>query len=175
MLCVQWAGLLLLLFAERWFIDRYYFLQVNQVQEKQQQLTEQRHQAQQKDEQVREQLEQKRLAWQAAKSDREHYLEQLKELNSEPVSDLSIEIKEHQQKLEKAQQQFEKIGAVNLAASQEYEEVSQRFDELSHQMQDLQNTVDQLKDAMKKSRYLKETLSLKKYAAEAVNIWNMRI
>ena len=124
-------------------------LELNQVQEKQQQLTEQRHQAQQKDEQVREQLEQKRLAWQAAKSDREHYLEQLKVLNSEPVSDLSIEIKEHQQKLEKAQQQFEKIGAVNLAASQEYEEVSQRFDELSHQMQDLQNTVDQLKDAMK--------------------------
>ncbi|NNP68491.1 chromosome segregation protein SMC [Acinetobacter sp. Ac_5812] len=124
-------------------------LELNQVQEKQQQLTEQRHQAQQKDEQVREQLEQKRLAWQAAKSDREHYLEQLKELNTDALSDLSIEIKDHQQKLEKAQQQFEKIGAVNLAASQEYEEVSQRFDELSHQMQDLQNTVDQLKDAMK--------------------------
>ncbi|MFW1950836.1 chromosome segregation protein SMC [Acinetobacter beijerinckii] len=124
-------------------------LELNQVQEKQQQLTEQRHQAQQKDEQVREQLEQKRLAWQAAKSDREHYLEQLKELNAEVLADLSIEIKEHQQKLEKALQQFEKIGAVNLAASQEYEEVAQRFDELSHQMQDLQNTVDQLKDAMK--------------------------
>ncbi|ENX55048.1 MULTISPECIES: chromosome segregation protein SMC [Acinetobacter] len=124
-------------------------LELNQVQEKQQQLTEQRHLAQQKDEQVREQLEQKRLAWQAAKSDREHYLEQLKELNAEALSDLSIEIKDHQQKLEKAQQQFEKIGAVNLAASLEYEEVSQRFDELSHQMQDLQNTVDQLKDAMK--------------------------
>ncbi|MDF2416964.1 chromosome segregation protein SMC [Acinetobacter beijerinckii] len=124
-------------------------LELNQVQEKQQQLTELRHQAQQKDEQVREQLEQKRLAWQAAKSDREHYLEQLKELNTEAVSDVSIEIKDHQQKLEKAQQQFEKIGAVNLAASQEYEEVAQRFDELSHQMQDLQNTVDQLKDAMK--------------------------
>ena len=124
-------------------------LELNQVQEKQQQLTEQRHQAQQKDEQVREQLEQKRLAWQAAKSDREHYLEQLKELNAEALSDLSIEMKGHQQKLEKAQQQFEKIGAVNLAASKEYEEVSQRFDELSHQMQDLQNTVDQLKDAMK--------------------------
>jgi len=61
---------------------------------------------------VREQLEQKRLAWQAAKSDREHYLEQLKELNAEALSDLSIEMKDHQQKLEKAQQQFEKIGAV---------------------------------------------------------------
>lgn len=124
-------------------------LELNQVQEKQQQLTEQRHQAQQKDGQVREQLELKRLAWQAAKSDREHYLEQLKELNADALSDLSIEIKDHQQKLERALQQFDKIGAVNLAASQEYEEVSQRFDELSHQMQDLQNTVDQLKDAMK--------------------------
>ncbi|WP_420001972.1 chromosome segregation protein SMC [Acinetobacter sp. LF10] len=124
-------------------------LELNQVQEKQQQLTEQRHQAQQKDEQVREQLEQKRLAWQAAKSDREHYVEQLKELNADALSDLSIEIKDHQQKLEKALQQFDKIGAVNLAASQEYADVSQRFDELSHQMQDLQNTVDQLKDAMK--------------------------
>lgn len=124
-------------------------LELNQVQEKQQQLTEQRHLAQQKDEQVRELLEQKRLAWQAAKSDREHYLEQLKELNTEALNDVSIEIKEHQQNLEKAQQQFEKIGAVNLAASQEYEEVSQRFDELSHQMQDLENTVEQLKGAMK--------------------------
>lgn len=124
-------------------------LELNQVQEKQQQLTEQRHLAQQKDEQVRELLEQKRLAWQAVKSDREHYLEQLKELNTEALNDVAIEIKEHQQKLEKAQQQFEKIGAVNLAASQEYEEVSQRFDELSHQMQDLENTVEQLKGAMK--------------------------
>ncbi|MEG2273096.1 MAG: chromosome segregation protein SMC, partial [Acinetobacter sp.] len=124
-------------------------LKLNQVQEKQQQLTEQRHQSQQKDEQVRDELEQKRLAWQAAKSDREHYLEQLKELNAEPLADLTIEIKAHQQTLERAQQQFEKIGAVNLAASQEHEEVSQRFDELTHQMQDLQNTVDQLKDAMK--------------------------
>ena len=73
----------------------------------------------------------------------------MKELNTEALNDVSIEIKEHQQKLEKAQQQFEKIGAVNLAASQEYEEVSQRFDELSHQMQDLENTVEQLKGAMK--------------------------
>ncbi|HQZ58973.1 MAG TPA: chromosome segregation protein SMC, partial [Acinetobacter sp.] len=92
-------------------------LELNQVQEKQQQLTEQRHQSQQKDEQVRDELEQKRLAWQAAKSDREHYLEQLKELNAEPLADLTIEIKAHQQTLERAQQQFEKIGAVNLAAS----------------------------------------------------------
>ncbi|MFX4535802.1 hypothetical protein ABTA57_19760, partial [Acinetobacter baumannii] len=58
-------------------------LELNSVQEKQQTLTDQRHQYQQKDEQLREQLEAKRLAWQAAKSDREHYQEQLKELNAE--------------------------------------------------------------------------------------------
>ena len=124
-------------------------LELNQIQEKQQALTEQRHQAQQQDEQVREQLEQKRLAWQAVKSDQEHYLQQLNELNADLIPDLSIEITDYQQKLMQAQQRFEKIGAVNLAASQEYEEVAQRFDELSHQMQDLKNTVDQLKNAMK--------------------------
>ncbi|KCX84122.1 chromosome segregation protein SMC [Acinetobacter baumannii 940793] len=124
-------------------------IELNSVQEKQQTLTDQRHQYQQQDEKLREQLEAKRLAWQAAKSDREHYQEQLKELNAELQTGLKIDLTEHQQKLEKVQKQFEKIGAVNLAASQEFEEVSQRFDELSHQIQDLENTVTQLKDAMK--------------------------
>ncbi len=78
-----------------------------------------------------------------------HYAEQLKELNSEPVLGLKIDLSGHQQQLEKIQQKFEKIGAVNLAASQEYDEVSQRFEELSHQMRDLENTVEQLKNAMK--------------------------
>ncbi len=112
-------------------------------------MTEQRHQTQQRDEQLREQLEQKRLSWQAAKSDREHFQEQLKGLGSEPVLGLKLHLTEHQQSLEKAQRQFEKLGAVNLAASEEYQEVSQRFEELSHQIQDLENTVSQLKDAMK--------------------------
>ncbi|MDH2506725.1 chromosome segregation protein SMC [Acinetobacter baumannii] len=124
-------------------------IELNSVQEKQQTLTDQRHQYQQQDEKLREQLEAKRLAWQAAKSDREHYQGQLKELNAELQTGLKIDLTEHQQKLEKVQKQFEKIGAVNLAASQEFEEVSQRFDELSHQIQDLENTVTQLKDAMK--------------------------
>ncbi|MGK9155026.1 chromosome segregation protein SMC [Acinetobacter radioresistens] len=124
-------------------------VELNQVQEKQQQLTEQRHRFQQQDESLRTELEEKRLAWQAAKSDFLHYAEQLKELNSEPVLGLKIDLSGHQQQLEKIQQKFEKIGAVNLAASQEYDEVSQRFEELSHQMRDLENTVEQLKNAMK--------------------------
>lgn len=124
-------------------------VELNQVQNKQQRLTEQRHQFQQQDEMLRNTLEQKRLAWQAAKSDLQHYSEQLKELNSEVITGLNIEVKVHQVKLEKAQSQFDKLGAVNLAASEEYEEVSKRYNELSHQIQDLENTVEQLQAAMK--------------------------
>ena len=124
-------------------------VELNAVQERQQSLTEHRHQQQQQDEKLRTQLEEKRLAWQAAKSDLQHYSEQLKEMNVEAIEGLSIEISSHQQVLEKAQQQFEKLGAVNLAASEEYEEVSKRFEELSHQIQDLENTVEQLRAAMK--------------------------
>ena len=124
-------------------------IELNQVQNKQQQLTEQRHSFQQQDEKLRTTLEEKRLAWQAAKSDLQHYSEQLKELNSKVISGLDIDVKAHQAKLEKAQAQFDKLGAVNLAASEEYEEVLKRYEELSHQMQDLENTVEQLQAAMK--------------------------
>ena len=124
-------------------------VELNSVQSKQQQLTEQRQQQQQQDEQLRAKLEEKRLAWQSAKSDYQHYSEQLKDLNSEIITGLQIDVAAHQQKLAKAQQQFDKLGAVNLAASEEYEEVTARFAELSHQIEDLQNTVSQLQAAMK--------------------------
>jgi Chromosome segregation ATPases len=70
-------------------------------------------------------------------------------MNSEMLTGLSIDVVSHQQKLEKAQQQFDKLGAVNLAAAEEYTEVSKRFDDLSHQIDDLQKTVEQLQAAMK--------------------------
>ena len=124
-------------------------VELNNLQEKQQQLTEQRHQHQQQDEKLRGPLEEKRLAWQVAKSDFQHYSEQLTALNSEMICGLNIDVISHQNQLEKAQQQFDKLGPVNLAASEEYEEISTRFTQLSHQMQDLEKTVDQLKNAMK--------------------------
>src|SRR5690606_18888907 len=124
-------------------------LELKQLQDKQQNLTEQRHRFQQQDERIRTELEAKRLAWQAAKSDLQHYSEQLKEMNSEMISGLTLDVQAHQAKLEKAQAKFDKLGAVNLAASAEYEEVSRRYEELSHQMQDLENTVEQLQAAMK--------------------------
>ncbi len=124
-------------------------LELNSIQAKQKELTELRHSHQLQDEKLRTALEQKRLAWQAAQSDLQHYSEQLKELNSEPLTGLNIDVAAHQQKLEKAQQQFDKLGAVNLAASAEYEEVAKRYEELSHQIEDLEKTVDQLQSAMK--------------------------
>ena len=75
------------------------------MQEKQQQVTEQRHQQQQQDERLRTQLEEKRLAWQAAKSDFHHYSEQLKAMDSDLITGLAIDLPAHQAKLEKAQQQ----------------------------------------------------------------------
>src|SRR5690606_19056799 len=104
---------------------------------------------QQQDEKLRSTLEEKRLAWQTAKSDLQHYSEQLKELNSEVISGLDIDVKAHQAKLEKAQAQFDKLGAVNLAASAEYEEVSKRYEQLRHQREYRENTVEQLQAAMK--------------------------
>lgn len=124
-------------------------IELNNVQAKQQNLTELRHRHQQNDESFRTQLEEKRLAWQVAKSDLQHYSDQLKEMNSNIIQALKIDLPAHQTQLEKAQRNFKKIGAVNLAASEEYEEVSKRFEELSHQIEDLEKTVDQLKDAMK--------------------------
>lgn len=124
-------------------------VELNNIQSKQQQLTEMRHLHQQNDEQLRTKLEERRLAWQSAKSDLQHYSDQLKEMNAEVKQGVLIDLPVHQEKFEKAQRQFEKLGAVNLAASEEYEEVSKRFEDLTHQMQDLENTVGQLKDAMK--------------------------
>ncbi|ENU57206.1 Chromosome partition protein smc [Acinetobacter guillouiae MSP4-18] len=124
-------------------------VELNNIQSKQQQLTEMRHLHQQNDEQLRIKLEERRLAWQSAKSDLQHYSDQLKEMNAEVKQGVLIDLPVHQEKFEKAQRQFEKLGAVNLAASAEYEEVSKRFEDLTHQMQDLENTVGQLKDAMK--------------------------
>ncbi|MEB3753960.1 chromosome segregation protein SMC [Acinetobacter sp. MD2(2019)] len=123
--------------------------ELNSVQSRQQQLTTQRHEYQQQDELLRNTLEQTRLAWQAAKSDIAHYAQQLNELQAQPLLEVKIDLDAHQQSLQTVQQKLSKLGAVNLAASEEYQDVSTRHAELTHQMQDLENTVEQLQQAMK--------------------------
>ncbi len=123
--------------------------ELNLVQEKQAKLTEQRHLQQQNEEKIRQQLEEKRLAWQTTKSDLQHYSEQLQAIQATLLTQIQLDLPTAQKALQIAQQQFEKIGAVNLTASAEYEEVSQRYNELTHQIQDVENTVTQLESAMK--------------------------
>lgn len=123
--------------------------QLNQVQTQQSLLTQKRQQHEQKSEQLRAQLESKRLAWQTAKTDLEHYQEQLAELDAIAQTELNIDIDQHQHQLSQAQQRLQKIGAVNLTASAEYQEVLVRYQELNHQMDDLNATVDQLQAAIK--------------------------
>ena len=124
-------------------------VELNRLQQQQQVLTEQRQILQQQDEKLRTQLEEQRLVWQTAHRDFQHYTEQLTALNATQRQGLQLDLVQHQQQLTTLQQYFEKLGAVNLAAAAEYEDVATRSTELNHQMQDLQHTVDQLQAAMK--------------------------
>lgn len=137
------------------------------AQEKQQLCNEQRQAQQQKDEHLRQQLEEKRLLWQSVKSDLEHYQEALSDLNASLLEGLNLEPAQYQQKINQQQATLDKIGAVNLLASQEYEETLQRHNELSHQIDDVEKTVAQLKDAMKSID--QETRSLFMGTFDAIN------
>lgn len=136
---------------------------LNQAQQQQQQCSEQRLNYQQQDEQLRQQIEEQRLAWQSVKSDAEHYQQQLSELNAELCTGLQLNLSQHQQKLAEKQAKFEKIGAVNLIASEEYQEILTRHEALSHQMQDVESTVKQLRDAMKSIDQETKTLFMKTF------------
>lgn len=118
------------------------------AQQKQQQRTEKRQMLQQQDEQLRQHLETLRLTWQKDKSNLEHHQEQLQQLNHPAITGLQLDLEQHQQRLLQQQQRLEKIGAVNLLASEEYQQIKTRHDELNHQIQDVEHTVKQLRNAM---------------------------
>lgn len=59
-----------------------------------------------------------------------------------------VELQRQQQRLQQAEQQLAKIGAVNLVAYNELQQVQQREQHLASQIEDLESTVDQLKTAM---------------------------
>lgn len=123
--------------------------QLEQRQREQQQLTEQRQQGQVQEDQLRDTLEQARLRWQDCKNRMEQALEQLTELEVQPVEVDPASLPTYQAELEKVQQQIQRLGDLNLAAPTALDEVNERHQELAHQMQDLQDTIDQLQEAIK--------------------------
>ncbi|MFZ3192987.1 MAG: chromosome segregation protein SMC [Moraxellaceae bacterium] len=118
------------------------------IQAEQQQLIQQRHQQQQAEQVLRDQMEQARLAWQGCKAELAHVDEQFRQLQREPLSEVSGDIAPREQQLITITAQLARLGELNLAAPAALAEVSARHAELTHQMDDLQQTVQQLEQAM---------------------------
>ncbi|MCH4248362.1 MAG: AAA family ATPase [Acinetobacter populi] len=123
--------------------------QIEQLQQQQQGFNAQRITLQQQENALRDQLEQTRLDWQQHKAEQHHVLEQLQQLGQPKPIEQQIDTVQVSRALEKAEQQFAKIGAINLAAFEELQLLQGRYDELDHQIQDLQQTIEQLQEAMK--------------------------
>ena len=141
--------------------------QLESRQLEQQHLTALRQQGQQDEDQLRDALEKTRLDWQDCKNKIEQALVHLTELNASPEVVNVDQLTDWQQQLEKIQQQIQRLGQLNLAAPDALQEVSARHDELAHQILDLQQTIEQLEQAMKSID--QETRSLFMHTFDKVN------
>ena len=141
--------------------------QLESRQLEQQRLTELRQRGQSSEDQLRDALEKTRLDWQDSKNKIEQALAHLTELNASPQMVNVQELANWQQQLEKIQQQIQRLGHLNLAAPEALADVSTRHDELAHQILDLQQTIEQLEQAMKSID--QETRSLFMHTFDKVN------
>ena len=87
-------------------------------------------------------------------------------LEAEMEADVSIE--DHEEKLARVQAGIERLGAINLVAIEEFEELSERKDYLDSQYDDLSRAVQMLEDAIHKID--KETRELFKKTFEQINV-----
>jgi chromosome segregation protein len=121
---------------------------------------------------LRSVLEEYRLAEQTIRVKRDSIAEQLQTLQLE-LSDLLQELPEEAQisvweeKEEKIEAQIKRLGAINLAAIDEYAEHAQRLQYLNSQDEDLRSALDTLQQAMEKID--KETKQRFKETFDAVN------
>lgn len=137
------------------------------IQAAQQQLRQQRQHQQQAEQVLRDDMEQARLAWQGCKAALEHLAEQFRQLNRQPLLEISGEVAPREQQLITITAQLARLGELNLAAPAALTEVSERHRELTHQMQDLQQAVQQLEQAMQQID--RETRSLFMQTFDQVN------
>ena len=119
------------------------------------QLEQQRVSAEHQIETKRTAIENLKLQWQEIKGREEALLEQFaeteyqaEELAKEIPNDASIE--QHQQQIDKIQAAIQRLGAINLAAIEEYEEESQRQEYLEQQNADLESALATLETAINK-------------------------
>ena len=118
-------------------------------------LTENRHFVEQKVQTKRTDLEQARMAWQEVNVRRQTLQEQLDEseyqresLIEEMPEEANVEIWQGQ--VEDIEQKIQRLGAINLAAIEEYTEESERKQYLDSQMADLNEALATLEAAIRK-------------------------
>ena len=131
-----------------------------------------RHSAEQQAQKVREQLEKLRMDWQGMQVRRTTLAEQLKEdqFDLETVlENLPDDASEQQweQELERIAARIERLGAINLAAIEEYETQSERKQYLDAQNDDLESALNTLENAIRKID--KETRQRFKMTFDKVN------
>ncbi len=136
-------------------------------------LEKNRHQAEQEVENYRTKLEELKLEWQEVSVREETLKEQFsqtefdfKELNENMAEGLSLSSQQHA--LEKVQQQVARLGAINLAAIDEYKTQSERKVYLDQQNDDLVEALETLESAIAKID--KDTRSKFKETFEKVNV-----
>ena len=103
---------------------------------------------------LRQQLEANRLAWQQVSANQSHVLAQLTEMNTD-IQDVVNQLPESideviwQQRLEQLATKISRLGAINLAAIDEYQQQAERKNYLDAQAQDLEEALEKLESAIK--------------------------
>ncbi|MFK7159795.1 chromosome segregation protein SMC [Marinospirillum sp. MEB164] len=126
-----------------------------QVQEAQKQLEQQRQVYEKRLDALRQELEEQRLQQQSLMVQRDHHLEHLQQegLNlKEVLEELSDTVceSEWQEALHKAQEQIRRLGAINLAAIEEYDQQAERKHYLDAQNAELCEALETLDQAIKR-------------------------
>jgi len=128
---------------------------VEAVEHKLREDEQQRHRKEQATQQLRDSLSNEKLAWQEIKVRGETLLEQIVESGFE-LSTLVEELDEEadqeawEQEAERLNHRIQRLGPINLAAIEEYEEQSERKQYLDAQYADVSAALETLEDAIRK-------------------------
>ncbi len=104
---------------------------------------------------IKAEIDSQRISQEGASVRAQSYIDQVAELQ-QPIKTVleslpeNADDKEWQQQLDKTTSAIQRLGAVNLAAVQEFEEQSQRKEHLDEQNQDLTDALTTLENAMRK-------------------------
>ena len=129
--------------------------QVGDIDHAMRELEHNRHKAEQQSQNIRGGLESLRMGWQESKVRRQTLQEQLGEGGfdvEQVILDMPEEanIQEWETQLERVSQRIQRLGPINLAAIEEYEQQSERKNYLDAQNADLVEAMETLENAIRK-------------------------